>query len=214
MTGPPPVFCVAAARKPNSVSRRTRARREATISLGRALPRASSNLPADDNAPGLGLSAYLVLLPVGFALPRMSPPVRCALTAPFHPYPAVSRVAVSFLLHFPSGYPALTLSSTAPCAVRTFLTRNNRLSATTPSAAATSTATVSLLYRNDPATVRRAASPRTGRGGTSVAGPDSAWRRRRRVRLTARAKGEYDRADGNFYRTVPTWGTTIQAVTG
>ena len=53
---------------------------EATISLGRASPRASSDLPADGPgpnrfairprvcAPGLGLSAYLVLLPVGFAL--------------------------------------------------------------------------------------------------------------------------------------------------
>jgi hypothetical protein len=33
-----------------------------------------------------GLSAYLALLPVGFALPPESPPARCALTAPFHPY--------------------------------------------------------------------------------------------------------------------------------
>ncbi len=36
--------------------------------------------------PGPGLSAYLVLLPMGFAVPRVSPPARCALTAPFHPY--------------------------------------------------------------------------------------------------------------------------------
>jgi hypothetical protein len=36
--------------------------------------------------PGPGLSAYLVLLPVGFAMPSMSPSMRCALTAPFHPY--------------------------------------------------------------------------------------------------------------------------------
>src|ERR1700681_3001674 len=28
---------------------------------------------------------YLVLLPVGFAVPPMLPPARCALTAPFHP---------------------------------------------------------------------------------------------------------------------------------
>jgi len=34
-------------------------------------------------APG---HPYLVLLPVGFALPRPSPAARCALTAPFHPY--------------------------------------------------------------------------------------------------------------------------------
>ena len=30
---------------------------------------------------------YLVLLPAGFTLPLPSPAVRCALTAPFHPYP-------------------------------------------------------------------------------------------------------------------------------
>jgi len=29
---------------------------------------------------------YLALLQVGFALPRVLPPARCALTAPFHPY--------------------------------------------------------------------------------------------------------------------------------
>lgn len=35
---------------------------------------------------GPELSAYLALLPVGFALPSESPLTRCALTAPFHPY--------------------------------------------------------------------------------------------------------------------------------
>jgi len=29
---------------------------------------------------------YLVLLRVGFTLPRLLPAARCALTAPFHPY--------------------------------------------------------------------------------------------------------------------------------
>ena len=29
---------------------------------------------------------YLVLLPVGFTLPYLLPDMRCALTAPFHPY--------------------------------------------------------------------------------------------------------------------------------
>ncbi len=32
------------------------------------------------------LFPYLVLLQVGFAVPLMLPPARCALTAPFHPY--------------------------------------------------------------------------------------------------------------------------------
>jgi len=30
---------------------------------------------------------YSVLLPVGFAVPVLLPGPRCALTAPFHPYP-------------------------------------------------------------------------------------------------------------------------------
>ena len=46
---------------------------------------------------------YLVLLRVGFTLPPTLPPARCALTAPFHPYPAPTerRRAVSFLWHWP-----------------------------------------------------------------------------------------------------------------
>src|ERR1700745_726756 len=42
---------------------------------------------------------YLVLLRVGFALPATLLPRRCALTAPFHPYPVSG--AVCFLWHFP-----------------------------------------------------------------------------------------------------------------
>ena len=97
-----------------------------TIYLGRALPRASSDLPADDSAPGSGLSAYLVLLPVGFTLPLGSPrnavrSYRTISPLPEAIFPAlksmrVGRIApaVSFLLHFPSDYSALMLSSTVP----------------------------------------------------------------------------------------------------
>jgi len=44
--------------------------------------------------PGPGLSAYLVLLPVGFAMPVESPRPRCALTAPFQPcsYGSLPRI--------------------------------------------------------------------------------------------------------------------------
>ena len=49
-----------------------------------------------------GLPSYLVLLRVGFALPAALLSRRCALTAPFHPYPGVAAVAVCFLWHFPS----------------------------------------------------------------------------------------------------------------
>ena len=45
---------------------------------------------------------YLVLLRVGFALPTPLLARRCALTAPFHPYPGVAAEAVCFLWHFPS----------------------------------------------------------------------------------------------------------------
>ena len=61
------------------------------------------------------LPPYLVLLRVGFALPAALLRWRCALTAPFHPYPAHSQEfvlnwhgslrmggAVCFLWHFPS----------------------------------------------------------------------------------------------------------------
>ena len=60
---------------------------------GRAVLRAKRSLPP-----------YLVLLRVGFTLPPRLRGTRCALTAPFHPYPgpAVAKpVAVCFLWHFP-----------------------------------------------------------------------------------------------------------------
>jgi len=34
---------------------------------------------------------YLVLLPVGFAMPLLLPVARCALTAPFHPCPTAPK---------------------------------------------------------------------------------------------------------------------------
>ena len=49
-----------------------------------------------------GIPPYLVLLRVGFALPAALLRRRCALTAPFHPYPDVAARAVCFLWHFPS----------------------------------------------------------------------------------------------------------------
>jgi len=49
------------------------------------------------------LFPYLALLRVGFTLPRVLPPARCALTAPFHPYLHLrtGTSAVYFLWHFP-----------------------------------------------------------------------------------------------------------------
>jgi len=56
---------------------------------------------------------YSVLLPVWFAMPSPLPATRCALTAPFHPYPrSRRRRAVRSLWHFPWGRPRRTLSGT------------------------------------------------------------------------------------------------------
>ena len=52
--------------------------------------------PCTSLAPDSCIPPYLVLLRVGFTLPPALPPERCALTAPFHPYPGagVSATAV------------------------------------------------------------------------------------------------------------------------
>ena len=70
------------------------------IHLGRPLPDASCNLPGQQRENTLAghhpkaMPAgrpYSVLLPVGFTMPCPLPGTRCALTAPFHPYPAWFR---------------------------------------------------------------------------------------------------------------------------
>src|SRR5688572_408681 len=67
--------------------------------------------------PGPRLDAYLALLPVGFAVPRMSPPARCALTAPFHPcWRSCLLLAVSFCCTFRRIAPPR--SYRAPCPVQ------------------------------------------------------------------------------------------------
>ena len=75
--------------------------------------------------------SYLVLLPVGFALPPPLPAARCALTAPFHPYRPCRPTkkgrrrgsAVCFCGTFPRVAPAGRYP--APClrGARTFLTQ-------------------------------------------------------------------------------------------
>lgn len=44
-----------------------------------------------DESAALAGRPYSVLLPVGFTVPPPLPGARCALTAPFHPYPAGLR---------------------------------------------------------------------------------------------------------------------------
>ena len=92
--------------KPNSVHRIAPAGRSflwATHCCGAqaTYPEVKRAEPARAQA-NLRLPPYLVLLRVGFALPAASLRQRCALTAPFHPYPGVATRAVCFLWHFPS----------------------------------------------------------------------------------------------------------------
>src|SRR5688572_19377095 len=72
---------------------------------------------------------YLVLLRAGFCLPPVLPRARCALTAPFHPYPSI-RPSVTLGTHsgrylfcatIPSSCPARALPGALPFGVRTFL---------------------------------------------------------------------------------------------
>src|ERR1044071_768443 len=60
------------------------------IPLGRSLPNASRDRPGrrrGNTAAGCpACRPYLVLLPMGFAVPQPLPVARWALTPPFHPY--------------------------------------------------------------------------------------------------------------------------------
>jgi hypothetical protein len=82
---------IAAQRKPNSVPVSLSTRRGCHFSVTQiALRLGWINHPATyprmaSLSPRAGALRCLVLLPVGFAVPSMSPPMRCALTAPFHP---------------------------------------------------------------------------------------------------------------------------------
>jgi len=69
------------------------------------------------------LLPYLVLLRVGFALPPPLPEARCALTAPFHPYPDCSGryILCGTFRPRPLKTAARTLSGTPLYGVRTFL---------------------------------------------------------------------------------------------
>jgi len=77
-----------AGRKPNSVAPPCgRACGHLSGSLRcRATPRGQPGAyPLSEIGAGRSVAPYSALLPVGFAVPRVSPRERCALTAPFHP---------------------------------------------------------------------------------------------------------------------------------
>jgi hypothetical protein len=52
---------------------------------------------------------YLVLLPMGFALPSVLPRARCALTAPFHPDPMQAEASARRFV-FCGTFPKVTLA--------------------------------------------------------------------------------------------------------
>jgi hypothetical protein len=114
--------------KPNSVEGDHSSRRRITTPLKRPTRRfpavpASRNRdpswragPARIRSPDLagGFPPYLVLLRVGFTLPPPLQTARCALTAPFHPYPGRKSEAVCSLWHLPS----LSLHAQIPDVIR------------------------------------------------------------------------------------------------
>ncbi len=100
------------------------------IPLGHPLPDASRDLPGrqPENAwqSDPPCRPYLILLPVGFAMPSPLPVTRCALTAPFHPYrpgpkPWVWRFALCGT--FPEVAPAGRYPAPSFRGARTFLQR-------------------------------------------------------------------------------------------
>ncbi len=88
------------------------------------------DLPGDIGRNSLHASPYLILLPVGFSIPRNCSRATCALTARFHPYVARRRhglfsVPLSVVTNShpprPNLYARSVSSGTASYGVRTFL---------------------------------------------------------------------------------------------
>src|SRR5690606_38747129 len=101
--------------KPDSVPP---SREAAVICLDAVSPRRSSSQPGSHNGPGTHPPLF-GLAPGGVCLAALLPGRRCALTAPFHPYPR--NAGGMFLWHFPSAHAAQVLPGTLPGGVRTFL---------------------------------------------------------------------------------------------
>ena len=99
------------------------------IHLGRSLPNASRDRPGRwrGNSPGPRRAdrPYLVLLRVGFTLPRPLPAARCALSAPFHPYRAAPRGDLAWRFAFCGTFPGVAPAGRYPApysrGARTFL---------------------------------------------------------------------------------------------
>ena len=96
-------------------------RRHITVPLQRPTRKLWRTEPA--RTPRKTFLPYLVLLRVGFAMRRVLLRVRCALTAPFHPYPPRGGryLLCGTFRRTPLTAPSRTLSGTLLCGVRTFL---------------------------------------------------------------------------------------------
>src|SRR5882762_2256680 len=98
----------------------------ATISLGRPLPDASSNLPGSQARRATSFSPIWSFSEWGLPSRRRHRLRWCALTAPFHPCRVLSPAAVSSLWHFPWDHSRWGLPSTLPFGARTFLRPRKR----------------------------------------------------------------------------------------
>ena len=108
-----------------------------TISLGRRLPGASSDLPGSRHGSGRSagvnraaraklapMPPYLVLLPVGFAEPGRSPGLLVSSYLAVSPLPRATETAEAVCFSVALSLPVTgrwALPTTAPCGVRTFL---------------------------------------------------------------------------------------------
>src|SRR5262249_11526482 len=92
------------------------------------LPGGSAHRACTHRRVSVGFPPYLVLLPVGFAMRRVSLLVRCALTAPFHPYPSFLRryLLCGTFRRVALKPPSQALPGTALYGVRTFLSLTRR----------------------------------------------------------------------------------------
>ena len=113
---------------------------ETAIHLGCPLPNTSCNRPGQQAgnpraSPKRCGCPYLVLLRVGFTVPPPLPDARCALTAPFHPYPFRPKPCGRFAFcgTFPKVAPAGRYP--APCfhGARTFLSQPKLAATVRPS---------------------------------------------------------------------------------
>jgi hypothetical protein len=92
------------------------------IRLGLKLLLGSSNLPGSRVGHAFLIKSRNPIWSCsGWSLPcnQLLPVVRCALTAPFHPYQP--KLAVFSLLHLSWAYAPQPLTGTLPCGARTFL---------------------------------------------------------------------------------------------